>query len=105
MADKYPLDIENIGEDVYVLMSRGHHDVHEFMKKVREEGYDWPLGMPKHIWMKTTPSRDPGYNCWYNVVPRGTKGAWPATHVQEAWGDESYESLFERATAGAEKGE
>lgn len=93
---EYPLEIENIGEDVYVLMSRGHHDVHEFMKKVRAEGYDWPLGMPTHVWLKTTPSREPGYSCWYSVVPKGTRGAWPATHVQEAWGDEAYEAVVAR---------
>ena len=47
MAKAYPLEIENVGGDVYVLLSRGHHDIHEFMSKVREEGYDWPLGFPK----------------------------------------------------------
>lgn len=93
---KYPLEIENIGADVYILISRGHHGIHEFMAKVREEGYDWPLGFPKHIWMKTRPSRDPNYSCFYDPVPKGTPGAWPATHVQEAWGDETYEAVAAR---------
>lgn len=89
----YPLVIENIGEDVYILISRGHHDPHAFMAEVRAQGYSWPLGMPKHIWMKTRPSRDPGYRCFYDVVPVGTRGAWPATHVREAWHGDSYEAL------------
>lgn len=91
-ARPYGLEIENVGEDVYILISRGHHDMHGFMRKVREEGYDWPLGVPKHVWMKTRPSRNSGYRCFFDVVPEGTRGAWPATHVQEAWGEDSYES-------------
>ena len=30
----YPLDIESVGEDTYIVMSRGHHDVREFMVEV-----------------------------------------------------------------------
>ena len=99
---RYPLEIENIGEDVCILISRGHHDVHEFMRKVRED-YDWPLGMPTHVYMKTRPSKDPGYRCFYDIVPKGTRGAWPATHTQEAWGENSYESQVgaARATEGS----
>ena len=29
---RYPLSVENVGEDTYILMSKGHHDVHEFMR-------------------------------------------------------------------------
>lgn len=94
MAKPYPLEIENVGEDTYILMSRGHHDIHEFMRKVRAEGYDWPLGVPQHLWMKTRPSRDPGYRCFYDAVPQGTRGAWPATHVMEAWYEDAYEARF-----------
>ncbi len=93
MPKSYPLEVESIGEDVYIVISRGHHDIHEFMRAVRAD-YSWPLGVPTHIWMKTRPSRDPGYTCFYDVVPEGTRGAWPATHVQEAWGDDSYEANF-----------
>lgn len=96
MPERYPLEIENIGEDVYILISRGHHDIHEFMRKVRED-YDWPLGVPQHVWMKTRPApKDSGFRCFYDPVPEGTRGAWPATHVQEAWGDDSYEAQAAR---------
>jgi len=94
MTKTYALDIESIGEDVYIIISRGHHDIHDFMRKVRAEGYDWPLGEPTHIWMKTRPSKDPGYRCFYSVVKEGTRGAWPATHVQEAWHEDAYEAKF-----------
>lgn len=103
MAERYPLEIENIGEDVYILMSRGHHDIHAFMREVREL-YNWPLGVPQHIWMKTRPARPgSGYRCFYDVVPQGTRGAWPATHVQEAWGDDSYEARFPRDARGVQE--
>lgn len=72
------------------------------MKAVRSEGYDWPLGLPTHIWMKTRPSRDPGCNCFYDVVLEGTRGAWPATHVQEAWGENSYEAYAARTNQFSE---
>ena len=52
MSNKiYSLDIENVGGDTYIVMSRGHHDIHKFMKQVREDGYDWPLGVPEHCWV------------------------------------------------------
>ncbi|MBJ9709838.1 hypothetical protein [Burkholderia gladioli] len=103
MNKTYPLEVESIGSDVYILISRGHHDIHEFMRTVRAEGFGWPLGVPKHIWMKTRPSRDPGYTCFYDVVPEGTRGAWPATHVQEAWGESSYEAFLKRGCVEGEK--
>ena len=93
-ATPYPLEIENIGDDVYVLISRGHHDIHQFMRKVRED-YNWPLGVPAHIHMKTRPApKGSGYRCFYDVVPAGTRGAWPATHVSEAWHQDAYEAQF-----------
>lgn len=88
MSKPYPLEIENVGEDDYIVMSRGHHDPHEFMRKVRAEGYDWPLGMPTHRWVKQTPTRD---GCLYHFVSEGIRGAFPATYSHEAYGDQRYE--------------
>ncbi|PYE13388.1 hypothetical protein C7410_14743 [Paraburkholderia silvatlantica] len=85
MSKVYPLIIESVGEDDYIVMSRGHHDPHEFMRAVRANGYDWPLGMPSHRWVKSTPSRD---GCRYNFVREGTRGAFPATYSHEARIDE-----------------
>ena len=102
---KYPLEIESIGEDTYILVSRGHHDIHDFMRAVRAD-YTWPLGVPVHLWMKTRPARPgSGYRCHYDLVPQGTRGAWPATHVQEAWNDACYEAKFPtKAAAGQDAG-
>ena len=101
MAKAYPLNIENIGEDVYTLMSRGHHDIHEFMKAVRSAGYRWPLGVPEHTYFHATPPPD-GYSAWYSECPSGTRGSFPVTTVVEAWGPDSYESKFpEHATASS----
>lgn len=101
----YPLEVESIGEDVYIIISRGHHDIHEFMKTVRREGYDWPLGVPEHIWMKTRPSRDSQYHCFYDPVPEGTRGAWPATYVSEGGGEHSYEAFVKRGCLPLTKGD
>lgn len=103
----YPLEIENAGQDTYIVMSRGHHDPHEFMKKVRADGYTWPLGMPSHHWVKSVPaSRDSGYDRLFVFVEKGTRGAFPATYSHEAYGDETYERLFlhGKQPSTAEKG-
>lgn len=89
----YPLKIENVGNDVYMLLSRGHHDIHVFMGQVRADGFDWPLGVPEHCWMKTVPDNTGEYAARYCIVKAGTPGAWPATQVMEAYGEDRYESL------------
>ena len=95
----YPLEPLSIGEDTYIVISEGHHDVHEFMKAVRDN-WSWPLGMPTHIWMKTTPApKNSSYVCWYEPVPEGTRGAWPCTCVSEAWGKDSYEAKVQAVGA------
>ncbi len=90
---RYPLSPMSIGEDTHIIISRGHHDVHELMAAVRREGWDWPLGMPRHLWFKTMPARRDGYLNWLQPVTEGTRGAWPCTYVSEAYGEDSYEEL------------
>jgi hypothetical protein len=95
----YPLEPFSIGEDTYCVISKGHHDVHEFMRALRER-WQWPLGMPEHIWMKTMPApKDSGYACWYEPVPEGTRGAWPCTYVREAYHEDSYEAKAQAVEA------
>lgn len=94
--ERYPLEPVSIGEDSYIMISRGHHDIHQFMAAVRQS-CDWPLGVPEHLWMKTMPTRKDGYTCWYERVPAGTRGAWPCTYVREAYNDERYEARFPEA--------
>ena len=92
-AKRYPLCVENVGEDTYILMSKGHHDVHEFMRAVRAEGYTWPLGMPTHEWMRAIPApKDSDYRCLYVEAKPGARGAFPATYAREAYGEDRYEA-------------
>ncbi|WP_279456673.1 hypothetical protein [Aeromonas veronii] len=90
----YPLDIQNVGGDEYIVMSRGHHDIHDFMKAVRAAGYDWPLSIPEYRWAKVTPDSTGEYNYWYRFVSEGTRGAFPVTYSWEAYGDDSYEAKY-----------
>lgn len=95
---RYPLSVENVGEDTYILMSRGHHDVHEFMRAVRADGYTWPLGMPTHEWMRAIPAPNgSGFRCLYVEAKPGARGAFPATYAREAYGEDRYEALAPNA--------
>lgn len=75
---KYPLCIENIGSDVYALMSRGHHDLVEFEKAVEVEYSSWAacLGSPCHIYFKRV------FNKYVECSPE-TKGSFPVTYITE----------------------
>lgn len=90
---EYPLQIENVGEDTYILMSRGHHDIHEFMKEVREH-YNWPLGVPKHLYVKAIPDNTGSRTCSYVFVDENTRGCFPVTYTWEAYGEYSYEWVY-----------
>ena len=100
MRNKYPLDVKSVGDDVYILMRIGHHDTHEFlkqlkdnngisefMKKVKGDGWTWPMGTPTHHWVKSVPSKE---GTRYHFVKEGTQGAWPATYSHEAYGEDMY---------------
>lgn len=76
----YPLEVESVGDDTYIVMSRGHHDLSEFMREAVEEFPGWALGGPQQVWCKTTPA--PGG--WrYSFVDESVRGAWPATYCWE----------------------
>ena len=89
----YPLEIINCGSDDYILMSKGHHDFDEFMEKVRSEEYEWPLGMPKHLWVKATPDNSGEFDCIYSYVDRSVRGSFPATVTFEEYGEDRYELI------------
>ncbi|WP_258191582.1 hypothetical protein [Pseudomonas aeruginosa] len=74
---KHPLSPISVGDETYIVMSRGHHDLTEFMRAATNAYPDWQLGGPAHMWCKTTPCKD-GWR--YNLVKEGTRGAWPATY-------------------------
>ncbi|MDD2765316.1 MAG: hypothetical protein PHE83_15235 [Opitutaceae bacterium] len=94
MSKQHQLVPISIGDNTYTVISKGHHDIHEFMQAVRQS-IVWPLGVPEHIWMKTMPApKHSGYSCWYQPVKQGTRGAWPCTYVSEAYGEDRYEAKF-----------
>ena len=80
LGEKYPLDVESVGSDTYIVMSKGHHDFTEFMTEAVTQYQGWVLGGPQHVWIKTTPTNG-GWN--YIIVKEGTRGAWPATFCWE----------------------
>lgn len=91
MTKQHPLEVESVGGDTYIVMSKGHHDSRIFMSAVREAGYDWPLGNPEHVWIKATPDNTGESTCIYNVVKEGTRGAFPATYSWESYGNDLYQ--------------
>jgi hypothetical protein len=93
----YPLEIDGIGTDVdpfhvYSVISRGHHDVHEFMKKVHEVGYSVKFGMPRHEWYRTCPDHSGRTNLI--KASQGGRGVFPVTVASVTFGKEdTYEHL------------
>ncbi|WP_447651036.1 hypothetical protein [Pseudomonas abietaniphila] len=79
----YPLEVESAGTDTYIVMSKGHHDLEEFMAKAVEEFEGWFLGGPKHMWCKSVPDRSGEFDTRYVFVEPDTRGAWPATYCWE----------------------
>jgi len=94
MPNPYPLQIKNVGEHTFMLMSKGHHDPLEFMLAVRKAGFDWPLGTPTHGWFKTVPNNVEGGSLYHRVSSK-VKGAFPATISVEAYGNERFSGLIQ----------
>lgn len=82
---KYKLDVENWGDEKYMLVSRGHHNIEEFKGKCREdyEAFMSALDHEKspcaceHLWFKAVPKT--GYIAFYTPSRKGVRGAFPAT--------------------------
>lgn len=85
---QYPLSVQSVGDDTYIVMSKGHHDLSEFMREVAVHYGDWPLGDPEHVWMRTVPQRDG--TCIYSPAEPNARGAWPATYCWERYGEDRY---------------
>lgn len=100
-AKTYPLDPRSVGDDTYIVMSKGHHDPDAFMAAVRAAGYDWPLGKPAHKWVRLSPC-GPNcgeHRCHYSLHDERQPGRFPATYAWEAYGDDAYKP---QATAGVD---
>jgi hypothetical protein len=93
-AKTYPLDVRSVGDDTYIVMSKGHHEPDVFMAAVREAGYDWPLGQPQHKWVSVSPcGRSCGeHNCHYNLYDEHHPGRFPATYAWEDYGKDRYQT-------------
>lgn len=78
MSKQYPLELENIGQDVYTLMSRGHHDLEVFKIAVKDNYPSWvkSLGKPIHTYFKRVFNQ-------YIQCSSDTKGCFPATLISE----------------------
>lgn len=91
MTKTYPLDVQNVGDDTYIVMSKGHHDPSVFMRAVRADGFTWSLGKPEHRWYRCVPDRTGEYVVKYADAVAGQRGAFPVTVAWEAYGDDAYE--------------
>lgn len=88
---QYPLDIVDVSHDERMVMSRGHHDIHEFMKAVRRDEFDYVLCTPEHRWAKVVPDSTGEHNHIYVFVKERTRGAFPVTYSWECSKADSYE--------------
>lgn len=79
----FPLEIMNVGEDTYMLMSWGHHDFNEFMEEVRENYPSWPMGNPTHEWYVMHPNK--GYQWAAVPCDKNHPKARPATVSVESY--------------------
>ncbi|WP_273761566.1 hypothetical protein [Aeromonas hydrophila] len=94
MKKVYPLDVCDVSHDERIVMSKGHHDIHEFMKAVRDEGFEYPLCVPEHRWAKVVPDSTGEHNHIYVFVKESVRGAFPCTYSWEASRDETYEVAY-----------
>lgn len=76
--NKYSLSLENIGTDVYSIMSRGHHDLEKFNELVRREYPSWfpLLGNATHLYFKRV------FNKFVECT-KETRGCFPVTYITE----------------------
>lgn len=94
-TQKYPLKLENWGDDSYFVVSRGHHDLAAFKQKVNEE-YDHFgnfFESAYHSYLKATPSSE---GTVYSHVGPDTRGAFPATCAQEGWSTQFGDNTWDR---------
>lgn len=94
-TQKHPLKLENWGDDSYLVMSRGHHDLDEFKRQVHKEYEHFGdfFQSAYHGYFKATP-HDFGTN--YSPVGPSVRGAFPATVAQEGWSAEFGLNTWER---------
>lgn len=101
MSNKeYPLELENWGDQQYLVISRGHHDLDEFKKAVNKEYSSWGnfFEVAYHTYYKATPKD--GCRAWYTPCSKGIRGAFPATVAQEGWTQEATDQMNKEPSHG-----
>ena len=91
---KYPLEIRPFDDDGWILVSKGHHEIHEFMRAVAEHGNDEPMGVPQHLWFRTLPRPDHVNRVEWMLAEPVARGVWPGTMSESCSVDESYSALY-----------
>lgn len=84
MATAQPLLIKNCsGDDVPVLMSKGHHDNKPFLAAARTywgeplKGWDGPY----RSWWRAAPDSTGDYRCMYHEAKPNSRGAFAVTFI------------------------
>ena len=93
--EKYPLKLENWGDDSYMIISRGHHELDVFKRLVNQEYEHFGnfFESAYHGYFKATPH---DFGTAYSPVGPNTRGAFPATIAQEGWQAEFGDKEWER---------
>ena len=80
-------ELNNIGHDEYLVFSRGHHDIDEFTKYVKQEYSEWGnfFDIAYHHYYRKIGNQ---YGTWYEPCFPFTRGAFPVTVAQEGWKDQ-----------------
>lgn len=82
----YELKIEACHTDSeQIYRSKGHHSTEDFLAALQDYGIDVTrFTVPQLVYVKTTPAaNNSGYSCWYSIVDKSVRGAYPATYVGE----------------------
>lgn len=82
-------ELINIGHDDYLVFSRGHHNIDEFTKYVKQEYSEWGnfFDIAYHHYYRKIGNQ---YGTWYEPCLPFTRGAFPVTVAQEGWKDQRF---------------
>ncbi|MEG2707377.1 MAG: hypothetical protein RR959_08550 [Erysipelotrichaceae bacterium] len=81
-------DLENIGEDTYLIFSRGNHNIEDFTKYVKAEYSEWGnfFGVAYWHYYRKVGNQQ---GSWYEPCFKWTRGSFPVTIAQEGWEDQT----------------
>lgn len=81
-------ELNNIGDDTYLIFSRGHHNLKEFTNYVKEEYSEWGnfFEVAYHHYYRKIGNQ---YGTWYEPCFPWTRGAFKVTVAQEGWTDQT----------------